>query len=336
MIAVGLDFEHRTLTHRECAPPEIATAHQVLFRIREVGVCGTDREMAAFHLGRPPAGEHFLTIGHEAVGQVEQIGPAVTTLAQGDWVAPMVRRSCQPPCPQCASGRRDLCLTGAYTERGIFDAHGYFSEFAVDDECDLVRIPPSILDRAVLVEPLSVVEKALDTAFRIHEGDARTALVLGAGPVGILAALVLVHRGLEVAVHSLEPSSDPRAQLLASAGVRYTEGNLPQADLVIEATGAPPAAFTAMDRLSRNGVACILGARDGHGVFPARNLVLHNLRVFGSVNASPASTKAAVADLEALDPRPLDALIHRVPWAAYRESMTGPPAQRIKLVHRFE
>src|ERR1700731_431266 len=108
MRAVALDFERRALVEREVQTPEIARDDQVLFRVQEVGVCGTDRELAQFHRGYPPEGESFLVLGHEATGHVIEVGGAVTSLRAGDCVVPMIRRGCSPPCRCCARRRTDL------------------------------------------------------------------------------------------------------------------------------------------------------------------------------------------------------------------------------------
>src|SRR5207247_125180 len=145
--------------------------------IEEVGVCGTDRELAKFHLGYPPRGESHLVIGHEAVGRVVAVGGGVEFLRPGDWVVPMIRRGCPLPCRSCGRGRADLCLTGDYRERGIFGLHGYFCEMAVDRQQDLIAVPERLARFAVLAEPLSVVEKAIRTALRYREEPPATAFV---------------------------------------------------------------------------------------------------------------------------------------------------------------
>jgi|YNPMSStandDraft_1061717.scaffolds.fasta_scaffold01003_10 threonine dehydrogenase-like Zn-dependent dehydrogenase len=334
MRALGLSYANRRLEFRQVPEPSIVGPTEVLLRVREVGVCGTDRELALFRLGFPPAGEEFLILGHEALAEVVACGSGVRRLQPGDWVVPMVRRPCRPPCPSCARGRRDLCLAPEQRERGIFGLHGYLAEYAVDDEEDLIPVPPSLLDYAVLIEPLSVVEKAVETALRIHEGGAGRALILGAGPIGILAALLLRLRGLEVAVHSLEPEDHPRAALLIEAGIAYRprlEG--PAADVLIEAAGSAEAALFGLERLAPLGVAVILGADDAFGRFPFRQLIVGNRSLIGSVNAGPGAFAAAVEDLGRLDRRILDRLLLRLRFADAARSILGPPGDAPKRVH---
>jgi threonine dehydrogenase-like Zn-dependent dehydrogenase len=336
MRAVGLDYANQILTHRDVPKPRRTLDNEVLLRVLEVGVCGTDRELSSFLTGYPPVGEDFLILGHEAVGQVIEAGPAVVSLRPGDWVVPMIRRACDPPCASCARGRRDLCLTGGFRERGIFGVHGYFAEYAVDDAQDLVAIPPELVDHAVLLEPLSVVEKAVETALRLHPVEPVTALVLGAGPVGILAAMAFAARGLKVAVHSLEPAADPRARLLESAGIRYLTALEGGFDIVLEAAGSFQAALAGLRAMNPAGVCCVLGAPNSGGDFPFRDLILKNQTVFGSVNASPQAFDLALRDLASFDPAIVRRLIRRVGFSDYHESILGPPGDAPKLVHVIE
>lgn len=333
MRAVVVDYESRRLEKRDVREPAITATNQALIQVHQAGVCGTDREIASFRIAFPPPGESYLTIGHEAVAQVLETGRDVKNVAPGDWVAPIVRRPC-PACSACASGRADLCLSGKYRERGIVAAHGYFTELAVDDSRFLVRIPERILDFAVLLEPLSVVEKAVEAAQHAHSGlwasTPPKALVLGAGTVGILAALVLRERGFNTAVSSLENTGHPRVRLLEHAGIPYESRT---ADVVIEATGSPEAAVRGIECLARNGVLVVLGASNARVEFPFRDLILANQTVLGSVNAAPHAFERGLEDLERLDPAILKQMIHRVPFDRFKETITGPLTPHPKLVH---
>ena len=333
MRAVALDFERRLLLERQIDAPSITRADQVLFRVEQVGVCGTDRELALFHRGYPPQGESVLVIGHEAAGRVVEVGRAVTTLHIGDCVVPMIRRACSPPCVCCARRRIDLCVSGKCRERGILGLHGYFCEMAVDAEQDLVAVPEGLADVAVLAEPLSVVEKAVEQAMKFRQEPCATAGVLGAGPIGLLAAMALRARGFDVWLHSLEPEDHPRARLAAQIGARYVRSLDLRADIVVEATGAASAAFAAIRSLAPLGVCAILGAASGEGHVAFRDMVLGNRIVFGSVNASPESFALAIADLGRFDPALLRKLIERRPFSAFRESMAEPSSGTAKIAH---
>lgn len=334
MRAVALDYQHRQLAETRIPEPHLERDDQVLFRVSEVGVCGTDRELASFQLGFPPPGESLLILGHEALGQVVEVGRAVTAIRPGDWVVPMIRRACAPPCPSCARGRRDLCISGKWLERGIFGLHGYCAEYALDAAEDLVVIPETLLDCAVLIEPLSVVEKALETALRFHEPGARTALALGAGPIGMLAALALQARGLETVMYSLEPPEHSRARLMRAAGVRYlTTLEQVAADIVVEATGSADAVSSGLRCLAPLGVCAVLGAATAAGQLPLLDLLVNNQVIFGSVNASPQSFARALDELARFDRAILHRMIRRATVSELPETLSGPLPEAPKIVH---
>jgi threonine dehydrogenase-like Zn-dependent dehydrogenase len=333
MKALALDFEGRTLTWSELDPPEFYANRDVLYRVHEVGVCGTDRALAAFRIGGPPEGETKLVLGHEALGQVMHTGSGVRSLNRGDWVVPTVRRACAPPCSSCARGRRDLCISGKYTERGILRLHGYFTELAVDSEEDLVRVPLKLVDFGVLVEPLSVAEKAIFRALAVHEGEPRTALVLGLGPIGMLTAMALKVRGYAVRVHSLEPADHPRVAILRLQDIPYEPTLAGSADIVIEAAGSTDAALAALQRMPPLGVMVVLGAADGAGPIPFLRMIINNQTIVGSVNADGEAFRAAVEDLARFDRRALAALITRARFSDLEKSLTGPPMAAPKVVH---
>ncbi len=334
MKALALDYESRTLKQCELPEPRIDAADEVLFRVEECGVCGTDRELAQFHFGYPPDGERILVLGHEVLGQVLETGSAVKGLARGDWVAALVRRMCVPACVCCARGRRDLCLSGKSLERGIFGAHGYFSEFAADHEMDLVRVPAELAAVAVLIEPMSVVEKAVESVLHAHRSGPRTALVVGAGPVGSLAAMVLRDRGLEVTVSSLEPEDHPRAQFLRDAGLDYRRSLLgSRFDVIVEACGSAAAAFAAMGLLGPCGAMVLLGAQKAYGEMPFIQMILQNQTLLGSVNAGPEHFAAAIAGMRRMDKGLLARLIERRRFADAPSTILSPAGKVSKVVH---
>lgn len=333
MKALALNFEERSLEWIEQDPPEFYANREVRYRVHEVGVCGTDRALAAFRIGAPPAGETKLVLGHEALGQVIDTGSGVKSLNRGDWVAPTVRRACKPACSSCARGRRDLCISGKYTERGIMRLHGYFTEFAVDTEDDLIRVPLKMVDFGVLIEPLSSAEKAIARALAVHEGEPRTALVLGLGPIGMLAAMALKVRGYAVRVHSLEPADHPRAAILRLQDIPYEPELKGAADIVIEAAGSTEAALFALQQMPPLGVMVVLGAADGAGQVPFLRMIMNNQTVIGSVNADGEAFRSAVEDLQKFDRRALAPLITRARFSDLERSLTGPPMVAPKVVH---
>ncbi len=333
MKALALNFEARSLEWIDADPPEFYANRDVLYRIHEVGVCGTDRALASFRLGAPPKGETRLVLGHEALGQVLDIGGGVKGLNRGDWVAPTVRRACKPPCSSCARGRRDLCISGNYTERGILGLDGYFTERAVDTEEDLVRVPLKLVDFGVLIEPLSIAEKAIVRALAVHEGEPRTALVLGLGPIGMLAAMALKVRGYGVRVHSIEPADHPRVAILKLQDIPYEPELKGSADIVIEAAGSTEVTLAALPHMPPLGVMVVLGAPNGAGPMPFLRMIVNNQNIVGSVNASAEAFRSAVEDLARFDRRALALLITRSRFTDLENSLTGPPMVAPKVVH---
>ncbi|MBI4909386.1 MAG: alcohol dehydrogenase catalytic domain-containing protein [Acidobacteria bacterium] len=334
MRALALRYTDRTLSEVARPEPALAGRHDVLLRVLEIGVCGTDRGLIQGRFGRPPAGEEQLVLGHEALCEVLAVGSQVAAFKPGDLVAPMIRRACDPACRFCAVDRRDLCFTGAYTERGIIGAHGYFAELAVDKEQDLVPIPGELRDAAVLMEPLSVVEKAVRMALHAYPGTPERALVIGAGPIGILCALVLLSRGIDVIVHSLEPANSPRARWLVECGAAYCHADPPDADIAIEAAGAPHAGFLAVSKLRPAGVAVILGAGNASGDFPFHDLIAGNRTVLGVVNADRAAFQDAANDLHRIGVRRFTPLVERIEASRWRRSLlSDEPGTAPKWVH---
>jgi threonine dehydrogenase-like Zn-dependent dehydrogenase len=293
---------------------------EVLLRVLEVGICGTDREIFAFEHGAPPPGASELVLGHEALAEVVDVGPDVTWARAGELVVPTVRRPCpNPRCPACRQGRPDYCVTGEFSERGIARADGFLTEYVLEEERYLVPVPRVLAEVGVLVEPLSVVVKADEELMAVRarfgfEVPRLRGLVLGAGPVGLLGAMVLQAHGVETFVMSLEPEDDPRAELVRSTGASYVSSNttplarlrerIGGVDVVFEAVGVPEVAFGALPMLAANGVVVMSGIPAQKGPVPAdlsrwmRDLVLNNQVVIGTVNAGRSAYEDSVHRLE--------------------------------------
>lgn len=309
----------RDSLHVRDVPDPRPADDQALVRVLETGVCGTDVDINHGLFGDAPPGDDFLVLGHENLGVVER---AAGPLHAGDLVVGTVRRPCPDACPACRSDQSDMCLTGNYTERGIKGLHGYMAERFVESPRYLVPVEPSLRPVAVLFEPLSVVEKGIDQAWRIQRRlpwEPRRAIVLGAGPIGMLAAAVLRLRGLEVIACAREATGLFKDRHLAAAGIRYVstvETPLSElgravglADVVFEATGAPDVVFPATLLLERNGV-CILSSvtlGDKPVTVDAadwnQHLMLGNRLAFGTVNSGREHFEAAGRDLQAAELR---------------------------------
>jgi threonine dehydrogenase-like Zn-dependent dehydrogenase len=303
--------------------PVIAGPTEVKLRILEAGICGTDREITSFHYGTPPVDSPHLVVGHEALGEVMDVGNGVTGLARGDLAVLTVRRPCPHDiCGPCRKGRQDFCITGDFTERGIKGAHGYMTEFVVDDQRYIVKVPKELREVAVLLEPLTVAEKAAEQARVLVQrlpGDLKndpsnlSAVVLGAGPIGLLGAMKLVSAGFNTWVYSLDRADSPNVRIVSAIGARFiSSAEHPPADLtkiignislVYEATGAAKISFDVLNVLGVNGVFIftgVPGVRAPIGIDAEqtmRNLVLNNQVLCGTVNAGRASFEEGVRDL---------------------------------------
>lgn len=307
--------EVRLVDHPE---PAIAAPDEAIIRVLEVGACGTDREICAFEFGEPPAGADYLVLGHEGLGEIVEVGKDVRRLKPGDLVVPMVRLPCDvPSCGACRRERQDFCLTDTFPEHGIRRAHGFMTERIVDRERYLVPVPRELREVAVLVEPLTIAEKAIfqteAVQKRLPYEPGRKAVVLGAGPVGLLGAMAFLSRGYETFVYARSPGDTPNARLAGSIGATYVSGSttdfsalakrLGNIDLVYEAAGAVKPAFELMEHLGTNGI-CVLTGVPALTPVPVnvagimRNIVLKNQAVVGTVNAGRDAFEAAIRDLE--------------------------------------
>jgi threonine dehydrogenase-like Zn-dependent dehydrogenase len=332
--------ENDSIHFRDMPDPKLE-ADLVAVKVLRVGLCATDAEIYKGAYGEAPPGEEFLILGHENFGVVEEVGSNVRGFKPGDFVVATVRRPCGH-CYPCAHGENDMCLSGDYTERGIMRRHGFMAEYYVESPKWLNPIPAAVADIGVLLEPMSVVEKGIDAAYSIQRRlpwMPNTALVLGAGPVGLLAAAVLRARGLDTHVVGRESPDDVHAALAAGLGAVYhavgertladVAGQLPPIDLAIEATGAASVVFSAMQLLGRNGILCLLSVTPGDATAPQpidqinRALVLGNQVVFGSVNANPRHFSKGIADFTVIEqkwPGVLGQLItERRAWTDFRD-----------------
>jgi threonine dehydrogenase-like Zn-dependent dehydrogenase len=318
-------------------PEPPATDRSVLAEALAFGVCGTDIEIVAGHYGWPVPGSNRLVLGHESLGRVLEAPPG-SDLAPGDLVAGIVRRPDPVPCASCAAGEWDMCRNGRYTERGIKQLDGYGSErWRVRPEY-AVKIDPALATVGVLLEPASIVAKAWEQVDRIGaraRWAPRRLLVTGAGPVGLLAALLGAQRGLDV--HVLDRvTGGPKPGLVRDLGATYHTGTVAEAcagaDIVLECTGVGTLVLDAMEHVAPGGIVCLTGVSSGGRALTIdaaalnRNLVLENVVVFGSVNANRRHYEAATAALARADRRWLERLLtRRVALAHWRDALARRP-----------
>ena len=319
----------------------------VRVRTLAVGVCGTDRDIVCGHYGWAPPGQKRLVIGHESLGTVQE-APADSGVKAGDHVVGFVRRPDPVPCPACAVGEWDMCRNGRYTERGIKERNGYGSEYFRVEPDFLVKVDPALGVAAVLLEPTSVITKAWDHTERIGQRarswSPQTMLVTGAGPVGLLAALVGAQRGLHV--HVLDHhKSEKKQRLVQQLGGTYHAERLSDVkikpDVVMECSGAPSIIRDLLGSTAASGIVCLVGVTEpGHALdvdigAVNRTMVLENDTVFGTVNANRLHYEMAGEVLQKADKAWLDALITRHEPVAHWTAALERNPDDIKVIVDF-
>ena len=319
----------------------------ILVRSLALGVCGTDREIVSGAYGEAPPDSERLVLGHESYGEVIS-APSGARFAAGDRIVGIVRRPDPVPCPACAVGEWDMCRNGRYTERGIKGLDGFGAERFRIEPSYAIKVDPALGELAVLLEPASIVAKAWDHIERVgrrfHSWAPKRLLVTGAGPVGLLAALMGKQRDYEVYV--LDRAKDgPKPQLVRELGAMYLTGAIDDVkdlapDVIIECTGAATLIAEVLGRSAPSGVVCLVGIGGHHevsfdfGQFN-RTMVLNNDVVFGSVNANRRHYELAGKSLADADHTWLDRLIsRRVPLANWQEALENRPDD-IKVVIDF-
>jgi threonine dehydrogenase-like Zn-dependent dehydrogenase len=303
----------------------------------EVGVCGTDKELCAFVYGTPPPGADHFILGHESLGEVADAGAGVEDLRTGDLVVLSVRLPCaDETCYACRSGHQDFCATGKYREHGVNRLDGFMAEYVVEERTWLHKVPGDLREVAVLIEPLTIAEKAFHEIASVQqrlpwkESRRRQAVVLGAGAVGLLGAMKLMAEGFETYVYSLLPPPNPSASIAAAIGATYISSQLTTVkemvqqvgaiDVVYEALGAAQLAFDVLKVLGPNGIFVFTGVPRAEMLAPfdtegiITNLVLKNQAIVGIVNSGRQAFANAVRDI---------GLFHARWPAALRALITG-------------
>jgi threonine dehydrogenase-like Zn-dependent dehydrogenase len=327
-------------------PEPSASDGAVLVRALELGICGTDFELISAEYGWPPRGSDHLILGHESLGVVEE-APGNSAFQKGDLVVGIVRHPDPVPCVACAVDEWDMCRNGKYTERGIKEINGFGAELWRSDPGFVVKLDPKLSDRGVLMEPTTILAKAWDHIAHIGQRalwEPKTVLVTGAGPVGLLAALIGAQRGLEV--HVLDRvTSGPKPQLVQDLGGKYHTGPLDKLgfspDVIIECTGVASVIVEAINLLGNDGILCLAGV-SSHGQQQTldigkinRTMVLENSVIFGTVNANRKHYRMAAEVLAKADPNWLARMIsRREPLSNWQKAFERHPDD-IKVVIDF-
>jgi len=307
-----------TIHLREVPKPavsDVPNGRGVLVKILRVGVDGTDKEINAAEYGAAPAGDGYLIVGHESFGVVEEVGPNVSEFKPGDYVSLTVRRPGSSLYDTI--GTYDMTTDDTYFERGINLRHGFLTEYIVDEPEYIIRVPENMKEVGVLMEPMSVAQKAIEQAYRIQQRlrvwRPRRAAVMGSGTLGLLATLVLRLRGLDVTTFGNTMPPTLNSSLIEELGARYistkqmsltdASAKFGSFDLILEGTGYSPLVFEAMNVLAKNGALAMVSVTGGSRQIevPADKInlgfVLGNKVAFGSVNANREYFETGVKDL---------------------------------------
>ncbi len=377
MLAVGMIRGKPGVHTFELPVPEIEQADEVLVRIKEVGLDGTDFSMVRYGMHDMAEGHAEMAMGHEVAGVVEAVGSGVKSLAPGDSVTMTVRRGCGI-CHPCLHNQSDMCMTGLYTERGIHKLNGFLTRFAVDQEQYIVKVPPKLAELAVFTEPLSIAEKGIEQIRIIqsrlpwacqhpehsfnnrHWGGCKTALVVGAGPLGILATALLRLADAYTYTTDIVPQDHPKVHLVKDMGASYIDardktpeeivnlcctptGNL---NMIFEASGAAETAVRLIPHMSRSSIYVMTGIPRGDLTIQldaaemVRQLVRYNQVVVGSVNSNRSHFEMALKDLGEVDSR-FNGVIgkmitNRFPLEDYQQAFALRDPKHIKTVIEVE
>lgn len=301
MKAIGVFPGKKASGHLIEVPNPTCGKNEALIRVYQTGICGTDMEIHEGLYGTAPEGCNYLILGHESLGRIQEVGRSTDSFSPGDFVVATVRRPCFK-CLNCESGSSDMCRTGHFRERGISGYHGYMAEYYAESPDFLVKVPEHQIPFAILLEPMSIVEKAVQQAFKIQERMSwrpQRALVLGAGPIGLLATLLLKSRDIDTWTMARRSKDSLKAHIVESCGAHYVnaeetplDSQRDKFDLIIEATGNAELAFSAMHLIDINGVLCLTSITGGNTAKAVPmdkinlDVVLGNKLIFGTVNAN--------------------------------------------------
>lgn len=376
MLAVGMLRGKPGVHSFEVPVPEVRQPDEVLIRMKEVGLDGTDFNAVRYNLQDIAEGRNEIVLGHEGVGVVEAVGSRVTSVAPGDIVAITVRRGCGV-CEPCLNNQSDMCLTGKYTERGLHGMDGLLTRFIIDREQYVIKVPPRIKRLAVFTEPLSIVEKGVEQIkiiqsrlpwFCNHQqhgylsrdwGGCKVGLVFGAGPLGLLATALLRLAKAYTYVADIVPEDHPKAHLVRDMGAHYvdTRRKTPkelvdfcctrkgELDFMFEASGAAETALRCIPFMSRSSIYVMTGIPRGDvrieldAAELVRQIVRFNQVIVGSVNSNRRHFEMAINDIDQISRfhgMLSEMITRRVPLDDYQKAFTIDDPKHIKTVVEVE
>jgi threonine dehydrogenase-like Zn-dependent dehydrogenase len=376
MLAVGIVKGKDGVHSFDLPEPEIKQPDEVLVRIKRVGLDGTDFNIVRYNVHDVAEGRDTMAMGHEMVGVVEAVGSEVKSLAPGDPVTMTVRRSCGL-CHPCLHNQSDMCATGLYTERGIHKLDGYLTQFVVDQEQYIVKVPPQLTELAVFTEPVSIAEKGIEQIRIIQSrlpwtcphpdhtfasenwGVCLVALVVGAGPLGLLATALLRLREVNTYVDDILPEDSVKAHLVKHMGATYIDarnktpkelvelctlgGNL---NIVFEASGVADTALELINYLSRSSIYVMTGIPRKGSIMQVdaaqivRQMVRNNQVVVGSVNSNRSHFEMALGDIGEINSRfngmLTEMITHRYRLEDFQQAFITQDPKHIKTVIEVE
>jgi len=305
MMALAVFYDEKKVKLMELEQPKITNPTQVKIKVLEVGVCGTDKHICNFSYGAPPTESQHLILGHEALGIVVETGPKAHNVKVGDMVAITVRRECgDKNCQPCLLSHPDYCSSGQFLERGINGYHGFMSEYIVEEQHNLIWLPHELRNCGVLLEPLGVVLKALEnikiSKFNMGITKKKKMLIIGAGSIGILAAMCGIIKGIEVFVYSTEQTNSLKGEIIEAIGAKYICRSdceikkIPEIagdiNIVFDAAGVGNLIPDFIQTLASNGIFILVGICGGSkhkdcdfSIF-SNDLVVKNQTIVGSIH----------------------------------------------------
>ncbi len=325
--------EDRRLIAVQCPAPEPGPG-QVLVDVAYCGICGSDLHFRdvpeLFPTGTVP--------GHEFSGRIVTVGDRVRAWNAGDRVCVLPFGQCGE-CAACQAGNEQVCPHAVSNGVGLGTGRpGAYAAQVVVDERMLFSLPDSVDDRAgTLVEPLAVAIRAVDQADLVPD---EPVLVLGAGPIGLLTALVLRHRGVRrTLVCSRNPARGRRAAALGLDTVSVDEVTLtPPAEspaCVFDCAGTPAAAQLAVQVLRPLGRLLLVGLSLTPLDLPAPAIVIKELQIQGVIAYRRAQFQAAI-DMLAAGAIPVDELITEIVPLADAETafqaLTARGSEKLKIL----